>query len=266
MKIVRAFLVRDFRVAWSYKFSFFTQFIGIIVSMFTLRLISDVFQGSTSEALEPYGGDYFGFALVGSAISLLSYPAVKSFAGAVRGSQVNGTLEAMLTTRARPTSIILGGGAYSLLWSCLQLVAIFAVGTLLFGANVNPAGLALGAVVLLMTVATLMGVGLMSAAFVLAFKQTEPFSGMLLGGSILLSGTIYPTSVLPTWLEFLSPLVPLTHSIELARQLLLEGATEESMWWHWTALGVFCLALPVGLLLLNRSFEYARRAGSLSQY
>lgn len=266
MRVMKAFLVRDFRVAWSYKFSFLTQLVGIVVSIFTLRLIGDVFEGSASTELAQYGGDFFAFALVGSTLSFIAYPAVKSFPGAIRGAQVNGTLEAMLTTRARPLMIVVGGGGYSIVVTFIQLSIVLGVGTFAFGAPIEFGGLALASLVLLMTFATLAGIGLMSAAFTLAFKQSEPFSGMLIGSSFLLSGTLYPTSVLPSWLSFASPLIPLTHSIALARELLLEGAAIDDLWVHWVALSVSCLALPVGIFVLHRALAYARRAGSLSQY
>jgi hypothetical protein len=42
--------------------------------------------------------------------------------------------------------------------------------------------------VLLMTMAALAGFGLMSAGFVVVFKQNEPFTGALVALSFLLSG------------------------------------------------------------------------------
>src|SRR5690606_4969795 len=135
-----------------------------------------------------------------------------------------------------------------------------------FGVAFNLAALPLAALIVAMTLVIFVGVGLLSAAFTLAFKQAEPFSGGLLGSSMLLSGTIYPTSVLPGWLEPLAPFIPLTHSIELARQVMLEGAVQQSALAHFAALAGFCLLLPLGIFALHRSLIYARRTGALSGY
>ncbi|MCC7363110.1 MAG: ABC transporter permease [Dehalococcoidia bacterium] len=266
MKTLRAFLVRDFRVAWSYRMSFLTQNAGLFFSLLSLKFVGNLFDGSSSPDLAPYGGDYFAFALVGMAVSFLSYPAVKSFAGAVRGSQVTGTFEAMLTTRASAGAIVFSGGAYPILLSAVQLVLAIVIGLVVFGVEVSPDHLLMVGVVLVLTMAALIGLGLLAAAFVVAFKQPEPFSGALLAASLMLSGGLYPPSVLPGWIEAFSPLLPLTHSLELARQLLLEDAARTSLGVHFGALALFALTVPAGLLALRLALSHARRAGSLAQY
>jgi ABC-2 type transport system permease protein len=120
--------------------------------------------------------------------------------------------------------------------------------------------------VLGLTCAALAGIGLLSAAFVVVFKQSEPFTGGFLALSMLLSGMMYPTSVLPSWLGVLAPFLPLTHAAALTRMLFISGADTSALAGHLLALSAFGLLLPAGVVALRWSFKLARQTGSLGQY
>jgi ABC-2 type transport system permease protein len=266
MSVMRAFLWRDFRVAWSYRMSFVFQTGSLFFSLVTLRFMSDLFGQSDPSSLASYGGDYFSFVILGMGISLMAYPVTKSFAGAVRAAQMTGTFEAMLTTRTPAIAIVFHSGLYPVVVACIQLVAMWLIAGVALGANFRVADLALVVLVLVLTLAVLAGIGLLSAAFAIAFKQNEPFTTAFLAGSLLVSGIMYPTSVLPGWLEKIAVLLPLTHAAELTRLLFLQGADTTSVGVHFAALVVFALSFPLGLFALNHSINWARRCGSLSQY
>ncbi len=266
MSTARAFFMRDFRVAWSYRFSFFFQNATLLFSVLTLRFVSDVLGGANLAALNQYGGDYFSFVLLGAGISLLAYPVTKSFAGAVRGAQVTGTFEAMLMTRTSGAAVVTCSSLYALSAACAQMLLMWAIGGVVFGADFRLTQVPVVLLVVSMTMAVLTGIGLLSAAFVIAFKQSEPLTSAFVAASMLVSGIMYPTSVLPVWLERISPLLPLTHAADLLRYTFLKGADTGQAGIHFLALGAFCTLLPVGWLALNASLDYARRAGSLSQY
>jgi ABC-2 type transport system permease protein len=266
MNVASAFFMRDLRVAWSYRFAFFFQNASLLFSVLTLRFVSDLIGEGGNPALEAYGGDYFSFVLVGIGLSLLAYPVTKAFSAGVRAAQVTGTFEAMLTTRTSGATVIVCSALYALTVACVQLALMWAIGGVLFGAEFRLLQLPLVALVIGLTVAILAGIGLLSAAFVVAFKQSEPFTSAFVAGSLLISGIMYPTSVLPKWLELFSPLLPLTHAAELTRFLFLGGADSSRAAVHFVALGAFAVILPIGIIALNISLNFARRNGTLSQY
>lgn len=266
MLATNAFVMRDLKVAWSYRFSFFMQNASLIFSLISLRFVSDLLGESQPQSLSKYGGDYFSFVLIGMAVSLLAYPITKSFAGAVRANQVTGTFEAMLTTQTSGLTVVISSGLYPVLIATAQLVFMLVVGAIVLGASFSAGHLLLVAMVLAMTIAVLVGIGLLSAAFAIAFQQNEPLTAAFLAASLLASGIMYPTSVLPSWIAPLAPLLPLTHSVELARLLMLQGATMSQIGVHFAALAAFCGLLPLGILALKFSMAYARRSGTLSQY
>ncbi len=177
---------------------------------------------------------------------------------------MTGTFEAILATRARPVLTIIGPGVYSLLLVCVQALLMVAIGRLAMGAKLQLAHLGLVTVVIAMTIASLTGIGLMSAAFVVAFKQTEPVTTGLAAASLMVSGILYPTTVPPAWLARLVPLLPMTHAVEITRGLLLERAAVGSLAVHFVVLGLYSLSLPASLLLLSAAITQAKRAGSLA--
>ncbi|HZU75643.1 MAG TPA: hypothetical protein VFA70_02695, partial [Dehalococcoidia bacterium] len=183
MRIASAFLLRDLRIAWSYRFSFLVQNVSLLFSLLSLKFIAQLFGASAPAALKTYGGEYFSFALLGTCVTLFSYPAVRSFAQGVRAAQTTGTFEVMLTTRARPSVIVLSAGLYPILFVCLQALAALLIGWLLLGARLQAGQLLLALAVFAMFLVSLVGLGLISAAFVVAFRQTEPLTSALISVS-----------------------------------------------------------------------------------
>lgn len=265
MSAVLAFLVRDLRVAWSYRLSFIFGLGSLVFSVVSLKFVAQLVNDGAPADLAPYGGDYFTFAIIGAAINLAAFPALRTFASSVRDAQVNGTFEAMLATRTRGTSIVVASAAYQLALLLIELVLLFVVATVALGAELRPANLGPGLGALVLTIVAFAGMGLLSCAFTILFRQQEPLSGAMLAGSFLLSGILYPTSVLPSWLEPFSLLLPMTHAVELTRGLLVEGA-DTAVAGHALALGAFALSLPLGLWAVAAALRSARRSGSLAHY
>src|SRR5258706_12833944 len=102
-----AFLARDFRIQSSYRFVFLLEviylFLGIIPYFFLARFIGPSVNGTLRE----YGGDYFSFVLIG--IMLQEYLAMPLtlFSRHIRESQLNGTLESLLSTQTPLNVVIL---------------------------------------------------------------------------------------------------------------------------------------------------------------
>lgn len=256
---------RDLQVAWSYRFSFVLQNFGLLFSLVAFRFLADFVDESPPVTLAQYGDDYFSFALIGIVLNTLAFPAVKTFASVVRQAQVTGTFEAMMATRADPVKVVLAMGMYPMMLTLLQ-VALLVVVAMFLGARFTAAHVAAGALVLALSWAVFLGIGLWSAAFTIVFQQQEPFTSGFLVASMVVSGALYPTAVLPSWLEAIAPLFPATHALEAMRGLFLPDADVGSLTGHLVALSVFALAVPAGAWAVARALDEARRRGALSHY
>jgi ABC-2 type transport system permease protein len=109
--------------------------------------------------------------------------------------------------------------------------------------------------------------GMISAAFVMVFKQGNPAGWVFGGVSSLLGGVLFPTSSLPDWLQRVSRILPLTHSLEAMRLTVLTGAGLKEVWLPIATLACFtAVLLPAGVFAFSLAVRRAKRTGSLIQY
>lgn len=118
--------------------------------------------------------------------------------------------------------------------------------------------------VLALTVASFAGLGAISAEFTLLFKRGDPVSGLVGGLSRFLGGVYFPVAIFPGWLQKVSYLLPLTHSLEAMRLALLKGASVSALRTHLAVLALFAVVLTVsGLAFFRMALRKAMKDGSL---
>lgn len=262
-----AFLRRDLTLMLSYRFAAALQLGGILFSVLLFHFIARVFGAAASPYLAAYGGDYFSFVLIGIAFSGYLGVALSTFSDSIREGQVTGTLEAMLITPTRLATILFSSSLWSFAFTSLRIVAYLAVGGLLFGVDLSRANWPAALLVQLLTVLAFSGLGILSASFIMVFKQGNPLEALLGVGSSLLGGVYYPVTVLPTFLQPLAALLPITYSLRAMRLAVLQGATVAELATDLLALAVFAVTLvPLGLVAFRIALRKARRDGSLTQY
>ena len=121
--------------------------------------------------------------------------------------------------------------------------------------------------VLVLTIASFSGIGIISASFVMVFKRGDPLAFAFSGASYLLGGVYYPVAVLPSWLQKISYLLPIRHSLEGIRLCLLGRASLKMIAPNLIALLCFTAVLPPsGLLCFQRAVRRANMDGSLTHY
>src|SRR5690606_34752885 len=104
-------------------------------------------------------------------------------------------------------------------------------------------------------------------ASLIAFRTAGPLAHGVLFASTMLGGIYYPTRVIPSWIQDLSSLIPLTYGLQALRRILLEGAPLVAVAEELGILVVFIVVLMSGgALALWLALRYARRAGTLAQY
>jgi ABC-2 type transport system permease protein len=179
---------------------------------------------------------------------------------------VTGTLEVMPGSRTSLPAFLGYSSLYGFAYAVLRLVVALTVGAIFLGANLHADDAAIALLAFVLTVATFAGIGIFAASFVVWFKQPEPITAGLTTLSLLLSGVLYPTTVLPEGLQRLAPLLPLTHTMEALRGTLLEGASGIAVAGHIAALAGFSILLPMSLIAFELAVRQAKAAGSLAHY
>jgi ABC-2 type transport system permease protein len=178
----------------------------------------------------------------------------------------SGTLESIWGTPATLPQALAGLTGYTVVWNGLRAVLTLSVASLL-GARIDwshgPAAL----LILTLIILSYVPFGLIGAAMVLAFRTTGPLPQALVVISTLFGGVYFPTHVIPSWLERISAFVPLTYGLRALRRVFLEGLPLSAVRGDLAILLAMNLVLlTAGILIFNRAFRYARRAGTLGQY
>lgn len=268
-RVLWAFLLRDLRIAASYRLEFLVHAAGVLTLTFTFFFVALMLESVESQipALRKYGGSYFGFALVGLAFSSYLDVALRAFSRALRNAQLTGTFQAMLATRAPLWTVVAGSGLYSLGWTSFRVGLFFLLGSFVFRLPLEGARWTAALAVLVLTVAATLVLGLFAAGFVVRFKQGDPVTAGIAGLSWLFSGVVYPREILPDEVQNFAYALPMTHSLEAMRLALLSGVPLEGLSGSLMYLAAFFgLGFPLAWLWFARCVRAAKRGGSLAHY
>jgi ABC-2 type transport system permease protein len=267
MRKLLQFLRRDFLELISYRFNLFMKFGSLIIGVFFFFFIGRTFAGSFSTYLARYGNDYFAFALLGMSVSTFVSTGLYSLSEQVRDAQVQGTLEALLVTPTSANLILFGNSLWSFVESFLESVLYLAIAIVIIGLRVTVAQLAMVMLILALTFLCFLFLGMISAAFIMAFKQGNPINLIFGISSYFLGGLVFPIEVLPEPLQKISYFLPITHASTAVREILLVPGSQGE--WLPTIAFLSCFALvvgPAGLFLLKLALERAKKEGSLVQF
>ncbi len=261
-----AFLRRDLRLQLSYRFAFFLQFFNVFFGIFMFRFLSLLVGDSAAPYLADYGGDYFAFVLIGLAFSGYFGVGLRSFASNLRDAQITGTLEAMLMTPSRLSTIILSSGIYDYGFITFQVLVYLALGALIFNVQLK-GNFAAALVILALTIVAMSCLGILAASFIMVLKRGDPVTWLFNSLSLLLGGVYYPVEIMPDWLQVFSRLLPVTYSLAAMRQALLNNASFAELAPDLLALLVFSvILLPLSLLAFRLAVQRAKIDGSLAHY
>ena len=267
MQKLWAIFLRDLQMVASYRAAFLFEFTAPLFMIISFYFIGRLMNTATIPGLDRYGGDYFAFALVGIVFSSYVGIALGTVVSAVRTGQASGTLEVILTTQTSLVTFLAGSSLYGLLRSSILVVLYLAAGGLFLKVSFAGANVMGGVLALLLSMLSLVGLGIFSAAFILMFKRGDPITLVLSSSAFLLSGVAYPIAVLPGWMQVGSTLLPHTYALEALRMTLLQGASLAQVAPELGALVLFAaVLLPIGLMFFRYTIHRARVEGSFGQF
>jgi len=149
----------------------------------------------------------------------------------------------------------------------MEVLVCLAAGVLIFGFSPGGANLPGAFLIILLTVSSVIGFGMVSAGITLIIKKGTPVGQVFSLVSELLSGTYFPLTLLPLWLDDASAFIPLTHSLKALRLLILRGQPVGEVLPEILALiGFSVVMIPVGMVFITYSLRKAKMDGSLVQY
>jgi ABC-2 type transport system permease protein len=261
---LRAFVVRDFQLAISYRLEFFLRILTIMFVVTTFFFISKIFAGGStpfSQWRDPLAAWITGLAVLNYFMTGFS-----SLANAIRSEQMQGTLESVLLSPISVPTVVVASSAWDFVLVTFHSSLYLFFGWLFFDVQFR-GNFALAFLFLVLTTLVLASLGILSASFAMVFKRGDPF-GVLLGtGAALFSGVFFPTELLGSGFSSISRLLPPTYGLDGIRRVLIEGQgfsqVQEPLF---TLLIFLAVLLPLSLWVFGRAVRRAKREGSLIQY
>jgi ABC-2 type transport system permease protein len=258
-----AILKRDLLTALRYRRGFLITGAGALAQLAAFYYLSR----AVGPGFRPEGMSYFPFLVVGTGFYTFTVTSISACLQTVQEAQQNGTLEVLMIS-ATPAPVLLLLSATSVLArNTLQLVVYVAGGLLLFRVPVHDVDVTACAVIFALSVVIAIAFGLLAAALQIFMQKGSAILWLFGSGAWLISGTLFPVATLPRALRLISEAVPITHSLNLLRMALLEGASFAKLLPEIGVLTFFVLALlPFSLFAFASSVRRSRRLGTLSLY
>lgn len=264
LRRVRAFVVRDFQLAISYRVEFLLRILSILGVVTTFFFISKIFSFSVTEYSQwqkPLPAWLTGLAFLNYFMTGFS-----SFANAIRQEQMQGTLESVLLTPISIPNLIVSSSAWDFVQATFYSFLYLFFGWLFFDVSYQ-GNFFLALVFLLLTTSVLGCLGILSASFTMVFKRGDPFGILLGAGSALFSGVFFPKEMLGNAVGKISAVIPTTHGLDGIRKVLIEGQSlSQTTKPLITLLAFLIVLLPFSLWVFSRAVKRAKREGSLIQY
>jgi len=262
-----AFARRDLLVAWSYRFAFVTDALGLLLQAFLFYFVGLLVDESKLPEIGGSPVSYMEFVVIGIALAAFVQIGLGRVSMALRQEQMLGTLEAILATPTSPSTIQLGSVVYDLLYVPLRtglFLALVAVG---FGLDFNLGGLVPATLVVLAFIPFVWGIGLVSAAGTLTFRGGSTGVGFGITIMTLASGAYFPLELLPGWLEAAAAVNPMAIAIDGMREPLL-GTVDwmETLRHLLTLAPMAAVSLTIGIVAFRVALQRERRRGTLGLY
>jgi lipooligosaccharide transport system permease protein len=238
----------------TFRASIFSSFLSPVLFLTAMGLGLGSYVNSSSAGSEALGGlTYLQFLAPGLlAATAMQSAAFESMFPIMGGLVWQRTFHAMYATPIGPRDIVLG----NVVWIVIRLTMISAIFTaviFVFGAAASPL------FVLAIPAAVLTGLAFATpiAAFSATQRTPEKFNAVFRFGItplFLFSGTFFPISNLPPFLQPIAWLSPLWHGVELTRGLALGtiGATPLLALVH---IGVLATLTAIGLAFAFRTIQ-----------
>ncbi|OGS22799.1 MAG: hypothetical protein A2252_10765 [Elusimicrobia bacterium RIFOXYA2_FULL_39_19] len=212
LKIILAFLIRDFKIEKAYRLHFLVKLATVgfqfAVFFFLGKMVNE---------------NYFPFVFTGLLFSKIFEFTLSGITDSIRQEQHWGTLESLLLCPKGHQRILFSMFASKTVLFFFEFLAYILIGVFFFGISLSLLKIFYLVLFWLVVIFSFYGLGLLNASYVLVFKRGDPAGWLISTLTDLLSGVYFPSNLLPLWLVKISYLLPTTYALAFIRQLLFDG-------------------------------------------
>lgn len=178
-----------------------------------------------------------------------------------------GTIEYTFMSPSSRITHLLGMGFYAVVYGVLQTALTLGVCYLFFDLDLSRANYGGALLVLVVCSVSLVGFGIVAAVLpLLSPEKGQQVSYIVSSVLLLVSGVYYDVSVLPSWMQAIATVSPVTYALEGGRAALLEGAGAAELWESIRVLLVMGVVfVPLGMWIFHLGEVYAKKTGKLKR-
>ncbi len=225
--------------------------------------------GASLHAFERLAGtsDYISYIVMGTVMWMWLNMTLWDIGFHLREEQMRGTLESNWLCPVPRLLMMMGASLAKLSTSFIFLILTVIEFRLVFGVSLVRGNVPLLLAVVLLTMPSIYGIGVMFASLVIRFREANAMVFLVRGLVSVFCGITYPLAVLPVWMHGVAQFIPITYAIRDTRAAALSNASFAQVAPDLAKLGAFAVVLPVlGCLAFAYTERRARRTGSLAQY
>ncbi len=258
----KASFLKDLRSYLRYPAWVLGEFISTPLWFFFFALGVTLFAPTTAS---PSRGGGLGFFFFGFIFIILFSTSVWGVGQSVRNEQTAGTLEQFFLAPANRITLIVGRWARVFLTDTIIISYTTLLLYLLGGGFISLLDPALFLLSLGVYEVGLIGFGLLIAGLTMRIKSYNTISNLVFFGYMILTGALFPVTVIPMPFRYLSMVIPFTYFNDLMRHAALGSPTllPQSLEYV-TAVLLSISMLLVGLFAFNKIEQEARLRGSIA--
>lgn len=188
------------------------------------------------ETIVPGGGSSFDFVAPGFIAMNVMMSGLTALGAALARERESGTLAGVLMAPIARTAIILGKTISFTIRNLFQGAITITMAILIFGITIRGNPLLIAGILVIGTVSFL-GLGIVATAITKEQESAQLILGLLQFPMMFLSGVLFPIEQMPSFLQSVSKVLPLTYAVDALRKVMILGA------------GIDAVILPIIILI-----------------
>ena len=182
-------------------------------------------------------GSSFDFVAPGFIAMNVMMSGLTALGAALARERESGTLDGVLMSPISRTSIILGKTIAHTIRNLLQGGITIAIAILIFGITIRGNPFLIAFILILGTISFL-GLGIIATAIAKEQESAQLVLGLLQFPMMFLSGVLFPVEQMPSILQTVSKVLPLTYAVDALRKVMILGV------------GIEAIILPINILII----------------
>jgi len=269
LRVLRAIFAKDLRQATRYP----TQIIMLFALPFLFALLvhtmgNYVGGARYAEYFAQQTGttNVFVYQVLGGAIWLLSWIIIDRVGSSLREERISGTLEQVYMAPVNRFLLLISKALVQFVTFGITFLVVISLSIWLFDGQAV-GGLPQSFLVLCLGLVPLWGISFLFAGLVVRLKEPYAFINVANLLFSILIGTYYPITILPSWAQVASRLLPQTYALAAMRQILLGNAPLVGLQETYAILALMAVVYPfLGFLAFKFFLDRTTVSGDLSKF